>query len=97
MYTINDAINLSPFDGLKAGKILDINAKEILCISLEKDAVFPKHTSPTDAHLLVLEGEISFFINDASYTLKPHQVFNFPKEKEHWVEAVENSKFLIIR
>ena len=97
MYTINDAINLSLFDGLKAGKILDINAKEILCISLEKDSVFPKHTSPTDAHLLVLEGEINFFINDDTYTLKTHQIFNFPKDKAHWVEAIGNSKFLIIR
>ena len=97
MYTINDAINLSAYDGLKAGKILDVNAKEILYISLEKDTVFPKHTSPTDAHLLVLEGAISFFINDVTYTLTKNQIFNFPKDKEHWVEASENSRFLIIR
>ncbi len=97
MYTINDAINLTAYEGVKAGKILDVNAKEILHISLEKDAVFPKHTSPNDAHLLMLEGVVSFFINDETYTLTKNQIFNFPKEKEHWVEARENSKFLIIR
>ena len=97
MYTINDTINLSAYDGLKAAKILDVNAKNILFISLEKDTVFPKHTSPSDAHLLVLEGAISFFINDVTYTLTKNQLFNFPKDKEHWVEASENSKFLIIR
>ena len=97
IYTINDAINLTAYDGLNAGKILDVNAKEVLFISLEKDTVFPKHTSPTGAHLLVLEGAISFFINDETYILTKNQIFNFPKDKEHWVEASENSKFLIIR
>jgi len=97
MYTINDTINLSAYDGLKAAKILDVNAKNILFISLEKDTVFPKHTSPSDAHLLVLEGAISFFINGVTYTLTKNQLFNFPKDKEHWVEASKNSKFLIIR
>ncbi len=97
MYTINDAINLTPYEGLNAGKLLDINAKEILHISLEKDAIFLKYASPNDAHLLVLEGAISFFINDVTFRLNEHQIFNFPKDKAHWVEASENSKFLIIR
>ena len=97
MYIINDAINLSDYDGLKAGKILDINAKEILHISLEKDTVFPKHISPRAAHLLVLEGSISFHINNKVYPLKTHQVFDFPQDEEHWVQSHENSKFLIIR
>ena len=97
MYNINDIINLTEYKGLKAGKLIDISAKEILSISLEKGTVFPKHTSPTDANLLVLEGAISFFINGLEYKLIKHQVFNFPKDEEHWVEANENSKFLIIR
>lgn len=97
MYKINDTINLTAYKGLKAEKLLNLNAKEILHISLEKDAIFPKHTSPTNAHLLVLEGAISFFINDSEYKLIKHQIFNFPKNEEHWVEAIESSKFLIIR
>lgn len=96
-YKINDVINLTPYDELKAGKILDIDAKEILQISLEKNAIFPKHTSPTDANLLVLEGAITFFIDDEVYQLTKHQIFSFPKDKAHWVEASENSKFLILR
>ena len=97
MYKINNAINTTSFEGLQVGKLLDINAKEVLQISLEASAVFPKHTSPTDAHLLVLEGSISFFINRIEYKLNKHQLFQFPKDVEHWVEAHENSKFLIIR
>ena len=97
MYKINDTINTTSFEGLQAEKLIDINAKEVLQISLEANTVFPKHTSPTDAHLLVLEGSISFFINKIEYKLNKHQIFYFPKEVEHWVEAHENSKFLIIR
>ncbi|MFK7783300.1 cupin domain-containing protein [Psychroserpens sp.] len=96
-YTINDTINLTTYDGLNARKILDVNVHEILHISLEKNTIFPKHTSPTDASLLVLEGTISFFIDDLEYELTKHQIFNFPKDKVHWVEATENSKFLLLR
>lgn len=97
MYKISDAINTTSFQGLQVGKLVDINAQEILQISLEAASVFPKHTSPRDALLIVLEGEISFFINNAEYKLLKHQVFNFPKNEEHWVEAKKNSRFLIIR
>lgn len=97
MTVINNTINTIEFEGLKAAKLLDINAKEILHISLEKGAVFPKHTSPRDANLLILEGRIVFFINDQTYNLEKHQIFNFSKDEEHWVEALENSKFLIFR
>ena len=75
MYKINDAINTTSIEGLQVEKLLDINAKEVLQISLEAFAVFPKHTSPRDAHLLVLEGFISFFINKINYKFKKHQIF----------------------
>jgi len=97
MYKISDALNTTPYQGLQVGKLVDINAQEIIQISLEAASVFPKHTSPRDALLIVLEGEISFYINNAEYKLLKHQVFDFPKNEEHWVEAKKNSKFLIIR
>ena len=73
------------------------NNFEIISISLEKGAVFPEHSSPTDAQLVVLEGEIIFNINKESYQLKKHQNIGFSKEVKHSVSAKENSKFLIIR
>jgi len=97
MYTINNNINEVEYKGLNASKLLEMNAKEILQISLEKNAIFPNHTSPADVQLLLLEGSISFFINKNEYQISKHQVFNFPKNEEHWVKANENSKFLIIR
>jgi len=97
MYTISDAINTEEYDGLQITKISHTDSRVILLISLEKDAIFKKHLSPRDAHLIVLEGSINFHINDTSFVLNKHQVFDFPKNQEHWVEARCNSKFLVLR
>tara|TARA_R110002074_G_scaffold267932_2_gene440115 strand:+ start:4192 stop:4485 length:294 start_codon:yes stop_codon:yes gene_type:complete len=97
MYTINNAINLTKVKGLNASKLLDISATEVLHISLEKGGTFPTHTSPTDAHLILLEGVITFFIEDQEFEIQKHQVFDFEKNKEHHLKAHKDSKFLIIR
>lgn len=86
-----------PYDKLKVEKFVKNDILEILSISLEKNAIFPEHTSPTDAQLVVMEGDIIFHINDETYHLTSQQHFSFPKEVSHWVEANENSKFIIIR
>lgn len=97
MYTINTAIKDQKFEGLKVQKIIKTDVLEILSISLEKGAIFPEHTSPTDAQLVVLEGAIVFHINNKDYELALQEHFSFPKEIKHWVEARTNTKFLIIR
>ena len=97
MYTINDNIKKQEYKKLDVQKLVTSDSFEILSISLAKNATFPKHTSPTDANLIVLEGDIVFYINGQSYHLTHQQHFGFPKKVEHWVSANENSKFLIIR
>jgi len=97
MYKIDNHIRTEGFDGLKVHRLTKTETLELLLISLEKDTVFPEHSSPKNANLLVLEGEIDFQINGNSYRLVEHQYFNFPKEETHWVKAHKNSKFLIIR
>ncbi|MBT8313980.1 MAG: cupin domain-containing protein [Maribacter sp.] len=97
MYTTSNQIAEQKFDKLQVQKVVKTETLEILSISLEKGATFPEHTSPADAQLIVLEGDIVFHINDTSYQLKSQQNFNFPKATPHSVMANENSKFLIIR
>ncbi|TXE17051.1 cupin domain-containing protein [Psychroserpens burtonensis] len=97
MYIINNEISQTTYKDLQTGKLLDLDAQEILLISLEKGALFPEHRSPRDANILVLEGSITFIINDNEYSLTKHNIFNFPKDEVHKVIAIENSKFLIIR
>jgi len=97
MYTINNTIKSQTFNKLQVQKLAKTDLLEILSISLEKGAIFPEHTSPTNAQLVVLEGDIFFHINDETFHLKEQQHFSFPKETAHWVKANENTKFLIIR
>lgn len=97
MYKTNNEIIDQNYDNLQVQIIVETPKYDILSISLEKDAIFPEHSSPTDAQLIVLEGDITFHIVGEPYHLKKHQRFDFPKRIEHWVKANENSKFLIIR
>lgn len=97
MYELSKKIASLTFNGLQVKQLIRTSSLEILCISLEDSAIFPEHTSPRDAELIVLEGEITFSINDKQFDLEKHHHFRFPKEVGHWVKANENSKFLIIR
>lgn len=97
MYTVNNTIASQSFDKLQVQKLVKSDVFEILTISLEAKSIFPEHTSPTDAHLIVLQGDILFHINEKVFRIKTQEHFSFPKEVSHWVEANENSKFLIIR
>lgn len=97
MYEISNQICNQKYNKLQVQIVVETPKYDILSISLEKDATFPEHSSPTDAQLIVLEGDIVFHINGEPYHLTKHQRFSFPKLTEHWVKAKMNSKFLIIR
>lgn len=97
LYKINNLIRTEPFDGLTINKLAHTEALEVLLINMEKESLFPEHTSPKDANLLVLSGNITFHINGSSYALDKSQFFQFPKDEVHWVKANSNSQFLIIR
>ncbi len=84
-------------EGLKASKIFTSKSTETLLIALEKDTLFPTHTSPRTTLLVVLKGKIDFHIENKTITLAEHQTFTFEKNIEHFVTAHEDSKFLIIR
>lgn len=97
MYQISHKIDELEFSDLKLEKLISNTQAEVLAISLEKGKEFPEHSSPRNAFLVMLEGQVTFYINDREYPLRKHQTFDFPAEEPHFVRAVENSKFLIIR
>ena len=97
MYEVGQLISTQPLKGLQVRKPLKNKTLEVLSISLEKGTVLPEHTSPKDAFLVVLEGALDFHIQGRIYALEILEDFSFPKEVPHWVEARENSRFLIIR
>lgn len=97
MHTIVDTINSTEFKDLQVSRLIEVDANQIVSVTMEKGAHFPKHDSKTDVTLLVLEGKITFYISEQEYLLSKHQVFQFPKDEEHHVTAHENSRFLLIK
>ncbi|CAN0602433.1 unnamed protein product [Ectocarpus sp. 12 AP-2014] len=97
MYEVKNTIKSQKFERLQIQKLAKNDSLEILSISLEKGAIFPEHSSPTDANLVLLEGEIVFHINGEDYTIQKMEHLSFKACEKHWVEAFENSKFLVIR
>ncbi|WP_418499394.1 cupin domain-containing protein [Flagellimonas sp.] len=97
MIGIDNTIAQQPFDDLQVEQLVNNPSMEILSVSLAKGALFPKHSSPKDVHLFVLEGSIDFFIENQMINLTTQQHFSFSKNVEHWVMANEDTKFLIIR
>ena len=97
MFSTDDKIKSTAFEGLSVQKLFVSESAETLLITLEKDHVFPEHTSPRDAFLVMLEGSIIFAIQDKDYALNCSDSFTFPANEPHTVHAKENSKFLIIR
>jgi len=83
--------------GLQVSKIFESETTETLLITLEKGKIFPTHTSPKDAFLVVIEGFINFHIENKMIELERHEIYTFKKDVEHYVTANKNSKFLIIR
>ena len=75
MFQILDDINITEHKNVQVSKISASEDTEVLHISIEKDAIFKKHTSPKDALLVVLEGQICFHINNNSFVLSKHQLF----------------------
>lgn len=97
MHNVGRQIRSQTIKGLQIQKLERNEGPEILSITLEKGTVFPEHTSPKDAFLIVLQGAVEFLIDGKSYTLNKFEDMAFPKEVAHRVHALEDSRFLIIR
>ena len=97
MYTTNNLIAEQKFKDLQIAQLIRTSGYEVLSVTLEAGAMFPEHSSPKHTHLIVLEGEIYFGINNEIYNLTAQQVFEFEADTKHFVKALTNTKFLIIR
>ncbi|SDE43021.1 cupin domain-containing protein [Riemerella columbipharyngis] len=65
-------------------------------VALGKDAVLKKHTTPVPATLVMLKGEINFFINGEILKFSAYDVYEIPVDVEHEVVgASEENMFLI--
>ena len=97
MTTLLNTINEITCKGVQVNRLVKDPEYEMLLVTLQKDAELPPHVADNNAHLVVLEGQLDFYIQEEKLTLEKLQLLNFDKGITHWVKAVDDSKFLIIK
>ena len=97
MYTTNNLLVEQKYEDLQLEQLIRTTTYEVLSVTLEAGSMFPEHSSPSDTHIIMLEGEIYFGVNNEIYHLSAQQVFDFQANAKHFVKALTNAKFLIIR
>ena len=97
MYTTNNILLEQKFDELQIKQLIRTSNYEVLSVTLEAGCMFPEHSSPSDTHIIMLEGEVYFGVNNEVFHLTAQQVFDFQANAKHFVKALTNAKFLIIR
>ena len=85
------------FDGVKTRVIVANETGKQILISIEAGAELKEHTSPTDASILVLQGEIVFKINQEEFCMLPMDLYAFKKNVKHAILASTNSVILLVR
>lgn len=76
------------------------NDSKAMLVAIKKDQLLGEHSSPVDAFLYVIEGEIEFSYTqepDEDYIVKKGEVLFFPRDKKHKVYGKKDSKMLVIK
>ncbi len=97
MSIIINTINDTGYQGVTVKKIAEHKSYEVILITLQKGSRIPEHVANRDAQLVMLEGKIRFHIEDSVHNLNKHEVLCFGKEIKHRVEAVRDSKFMLVK
>ncbi|MBL4586424.1 MAG: cupin domain-containing protein [Flavobacteriales bacterium] len=90
-------LNQLPLDGLKTNKLVSNQSGNIILIAIEKGNELKEHTSNTDASILILQGKVIFKINGEEHIMQSHDLFSFKKNETHAIEALTNSKLILIK
>lgn len=90
-------LNQLDFNKVKSKKIVHTEKFDCVLLTIEEGNILKEHMSNTDAYLIVLSGEINFNINNQSFRLTKSDGIAFAKNTPHSVEAISNSKMILIK
>lgn len=66
-------------------------------VSIKAGGELKPHTSPTDAFILLLEGEGVFTIEGKPIELHRHDYFSFKANQLHSLKAIKDLRMLLVR
>ncbi len=81
----------------KVVKPLFSESFKVMGIGLTKSQKLEKHQTPTAAFLYVESGKVTFTMKGEVTTLSPGDYFSIPPKEMHEVEAIEDSRLMLMK
>jgi len=88
-----------PFNDTKlnAGPFYNNERFKAVTIAMKSGQILPDHKTAVEALLYCVEGEGLFSMGEESITLSAGEYMTIPAEKIHKLEAVTQSRFILVR
>ncbi|MFT5751698.1 MAG: quercetin dioxygenase-like cupin family protein [Flavobacteriales bacterium] len=97
MLVINEVADaLSKSDTPIIKPIYDRAGNRLLVIGLRSGVTFPEHLAPSQAKLMVVQGEIDFKTATNTYRFERFDSFDIPMDVKHSVLGVFDAIFLLL-
>ncbi|NLR59771.1 cupin domain-containing protein [Chitinophaga polysaccharea] len=82
---------------VKSCAILKTQRFDATLLIVQQGYQIPPHTSPANAMILILEGKIAFMLNEEVTILETGDVFSFGANELHALQALETTRFILIK
>ncbi|NLR79008.1 MULTISPECIES: cupin domain-containing protein [Chitinophaga] len=82
---------------VKSCAILKTKRFDATLLIVQQGYQIPPHTSPANAMILILEGKIAFMLNEEVTILETGDVFSFGANELHALQALETTRFILIK
>jgi quercetin dioxygenase-like cupin family protein len=82
---------------VKSCAILKTERFDATLLIMQQGHQIPPHTSPANAMILILDGRIAFMLNEEVTILETGDVFSFPANEIHALQALETARFILIK
>ena len=83
-------------DSIVSKTILDKQEGTITLFAFDKDQGLSEHTTPFDAMVYVVEGDLEIIISGNPYNLTANQMIIMPAQEPHALKAISRVKMLLI-
>lgn len=85
------------FEKLKSKQVYKDERFYVILIKIKQGEILKPHHAPTDAFLIMAEGEIIFNLKEEKFHLKKGDMLTFKAFETHSVEALEDAAFLVVK
>ena len=69
----------------------------VLAIGMQSEVILKEHKSDIPAKIVVIKGQIAYNAEDEQIILDLFEEFDIPVGEYHWVQALKDSIFLVIK